>query len=429
MTSTIAGNQARRAVLLRRLSGAFAAALLATNTACDRLLAVDNPANVPIEALADPALMPTLEAAAIQQFQCAFANFVATAGMLSGEYWSANGFVNNHPWEWRGVVQIKGEPGSCPGRNATSMGFYTPMQQARFQLDDLFERATAFSDQQVANRQRMLTEARAYAGFAFLILGETMCDMTVDNGPKMTNQQVWAIAETRFTEAVTLATALNDNGLKNMAIAGRARARLDMGKLAEAATDARLIPAGFVRNAEYSAANQTRENRLYNLTVANDFISVAPAYQTLTVNGQPDPRVKVQDMKRAVNDATTPFWRQLKFSSSSSVPLPIASYAESQLILAEASTDPVEQLAAINRVRALSSIAPLVLAPGDDFTQALLEERRRQLFSEGQRYVDMLRKHLAFQTGTNRKGQTYSDLTCIPLPDVETLNNPNFKGS
>lgn len=429
MTSIIARRAARWMLLRRSLTGALAATLVASTTACDKLLEVTNPSNVPIEALSDPALMPTLEAAAIQQFQCAFANFVATAGMLSGEYWSANGFVNNHPWEWRGVVQIKSEPGSCPTRNATSMGFYTPMQQARYQLDDLHARASSFTDQQVANRSRMLTEARAYAGFAYLILGETMCDMAIDNGPSMTNQAVWAIADQRFTEAITLATALNDNSLKNMAIAGRARVRLDMGKLAEAATDARLIPAGFVRNAEFSQSTQTRENRVYNLTVANDFISVAPPYQNLTVNGQPDPRVKVQNMNRLGPDNSTPFWRQLKFSSSASVPLPIASYAESQLILAEASTDAVEKLAAINRVRALSGIAALQLAPGDDFTAALLEERRRQLFSEGQRYVDMLRKGLPFQTGTNRKGQTYSDLTCIPLPDVETRNNPNFKGS
>lgn len=429
MTSIIARRAARWMLLRRSLTGALAATLVASTTACDKLLEVTNPSNVPIEALSDPALMPTLEAAAIQQFQCAFANFVATAGMLSGEYWSANGFVNNHPWEWRGVVQIKSEPGSCPTRNATSMGFYTPMQQARYQLDDLHARANSFTDQQVANRSRMLTEARAYAGFAYLILGETMCDMAIDNGPSMTNQAVWAIADQRFTEAITLATALNDNSLKNMAIAGRARVRLDMGKLAEAATDARLIPAGFVRNAEFSQSTQTRENRVYNLTVANDFISVAPPYQNLTVNGQPDPRVKVQNMNRLGPDNSTAFWRQLKFSSSASVPLPIASYAESQLILAEASTDAVEKLAAINRVRALSGIAALQLAPGDDFTAALLEERRRQLFSEGQRYVDMLRKGLPFQTGTNRKGQTYSDLTCIPLPDVETRNNPNFKGS
>ena len=107
--------------------------------------------------------------------------------------------------------------------------------------------------------------------------------------------------------------------------------------------------------------------------------------------------------------------------------LPIASWAEAQLIYAEAVGGQLG-LDAINRVRAASSIAPLVMDPSDAnaFETAVLEERRRQLFSEGQRYGDMLRKNLPFQTGTNRKGQTYSNLTCVPLPDVETLNNPNL---
>ena len=102
-----------------------------------------------------------------------------------------------------------------------------------------------------------------------------------------------------------------------------------------------------------------------------------------------------------------------------------ASWAEAQLIYAEA-TGGQAGLDAINRVRAVDGIAPLVLAPTDDFEAAVLEERRRELFSEGQRYGDMLRKGLPFQQGTNRKGQTYSNLTCVPLPDVETLNNPNI---
>ena len=425
MNSSIARLAPRRTVHLRRLTASVVAALLVPISACDRLLNVDNPGNVPIDALNNPALMQTLEAASLQQFECAYANFVATAGVLSGEYWIANGFVNSHPWEWRGVVQIKSEPGGCGNRNATSLGFYTPMQQARFQLDDLFERASSFTDADVPNRQRMLTEARAYAGYAYLILGETMCDMTVDNGPKMTSQEVWTIAEQRFTEAITLATALGDASLKNMAIAGRARARLDMGKLTDAAADARLVPAGFVRNVEFSTSTQTRENRVYNLTVANLNVSVAPPYQDLTVDGQPDPRVKVQNMNRLGSDNVTPFWRQLKYTSNTS-PMPIASYAEAQLILAEASSDQAEKLAALNRVRALTNIAPLTGEVTDDI---IIEERRRQLFSEGQRYVDMLRKNLPFQSGTNRKGQTYSDLTCIPLPDVETQNNPNLKGT
>src|SRR3954468_24277660 len=93
----------------RRLRGALVALGLAVTSACNSLLAVDNPGRVADTALDDPSLMPVLENAAIGTFECGAVNYAATAGMLAGEYWSANGFVNNHPWEWRGVIQIKGE--------------------------------------------------------------------------------------------------------------------------------------------------------------------------------------------------------------------------------------------------------------------------------------------------------------------------------
>jgi hypothetical protein len=422
---------------LHRASHALLALTFAATAACNSLLDVDNPGNVPAEALSDPSLMATLEIAAVQQAQCAIANYAATAGMLSGEYWSANGFVNNHIWEWRGIVEIKGAPGSCSSsRTDTSMGFYTPLQQARFQTEDAFTRLSAFTDAQVPNRQRYMVEMRAYGGYAILLLAEGMCDMAIDNGPKMAKADVLALAEKEFSEAITLVNAATDaaftavdrTSLKNMAIAGRARTRLDAGNLAGAAADAALIPAGYVRVAEFSETTPSRENRIYNLTVRNDFLSTAPAYQNLTLeNGAPDPRVKVTDMKRKGSDNVTPIFQQQKFQGSGAVSLPIASYAEAQLILAEA-TGGQAGLDAINRVRALSSIPPLVLQPGQDFGAVVLEERRRQLFSEGQRYGDMLRKGLPFSSGVNRKGQTISSLTCVPLPDVETLNNPNFKG-
>ena len=411
---------------------------LALATACNSLLTVDNPGRVPVETLDDPALMPTLEAAALQQFQCAFAQWVGTAGMLSGEYLSANAFVDNHPWEWRGMVEIKGAPGACPGANArtvTFMGFYQPMQLARFQLDDAAARVGNFTDAQVANRQRMLTEFAAYAGYAYAILAEGMCEMAIDNGPKMTRAEVLAIAEQRFTTAIGLATTLGDASLTNMATVGRARVRLDLGNLAGAAADAALVPPGFVRNAEYSEVTPARENRLYNLTVRNDFLSVGPDYRNLTVNGAPDPRVKVLELKTSTGatkigpDNATPMWQQQKFiATAGAAPLPIASYAEAQLILAEA-VGGQPGLDAINRVRALSNIAPITTVPAD-FTATVLEERRRQLFSEGLRYVDMLRKNLPFTPpagATNRKSQIFGSVTCVPLPDVETRNNPNFK--
>lgn len=415
---------------LRTLPAISVALMLATTAACDRLLSVDNPGRVPAEALADPALMPTLEAAALQQFQCAFGEWVGTTGMLSGEYLSANGFVNNHPWEWRGVVQIKQSPGGCVGnRNATSMGFYTPLQQARFQLDDLAKRANEFTDEQLPTKQKMLAEARAYAGYAYTLLTEGMCDIVFDNGPIMPKADAWKIAEEHFTEAITLATALDDASLKNMALVGRARTRLDLGDLAGAAADAALVSDGFVRNAEYSETTPSRENRIYNLTIRNVFLSAGPEYRNLTLEDgtTPDPRVNVKDLGRLGDDNNTEIWQQQKYTGSGAVPLPIATWAEAQLILAEAKGGQ-EGLDAINRVRAASGVPALVPPPGSDFTTLLLEERRRQLFSQGNRYVDMLRYDLPFPTGVNRKGQVYSDLTCVPLPDVETQNNPNLKG-
>lgn len=413
---------------------AVATLALAATAACNSLLDVDNPASVTEDALADPTLVPALAAAALQTLQCGVVNFVGTAGMLSGEYLSANGFVNNHVWEWRSVGDILNEPGGCGyGRTTTSMGFYTPLQQARFQLEDTFQRLDKFTDADVPNRALLMAQMRAYVGYAYLLLAEGMCDMTIDRGPKMTREQVLAIAEDRFTDAIARATTLNDASLLNMARVGRARARLDLKKLPEAAADAILVTSGFVRNAEFTEGGDARrENRIYNLTIRNDYLSVADGYRNLTVNGVSgsvaDPRVKVRDAAKKGADGITPMWQQQKFiAQTGGTPIPIASWNEAQLIYAEA-IGGQQGFDAINRVRTANGVPVLAGPPptGQAFTDLVLEERRRQLFSEGQRYVDMLRYNLPFTKGVNRKGQIYSDLTCVPLPNVETRNNPNF---
>ena len=414
---------------------AFAFALVGIS-ACNSLLDVTNPSSVPDDALSDPALVTALTTAAMQTLQCGIEQYAATASMLSGEELNANGFVDNHPWEWRGVVEIKGAPGSCNfNRTTTAMGFYTPLQQARFQLDDAFNRLDKFTDAQVTGRADLQATMRAYAGYADLLLGEGMCQMTMDNGPAMTREQVFAVAETRFSDAITRATAANDQSILNMALVGRARARLDLKKLPDAAADANLVPAGFVRNAEYTEGGVAqRENRIYNLTIRNTYLSVSIPYRNLTVNGVPgnvpDTRVPVLDGGgKKANDAITPLFQQQKFIAQlGGTPIPIASWNEAQLIYAEA-VGGQQGFDAINRVRTANKI-PTLSGPaptGQAFTDLVLEERRRQLFSEGQRYGDMLRYNLPFVKGLTLKGNTYSDLTCVPLPDIETRNNPNFK--
>ena len=404
-------------------------------TACNSILDVENPGSVPAEALLDPTLAPALAAAATQTLQCGVIQYAATAGMLSGEYLNSNGFVDNHPWEWRGVQEIKAAPGNCNyGRATTAMGFYTPLQQARFQLEDAFKRMDAFTDAQVPNRALLLAQMRAYVGYADLLLGEGMCEMTMDNGPKMTRAEVLATAEARFTDAITRATAVNDASLLNMARVGRARARLDLKNLVGAASDAILVPSGFVRNAEFTEGGAAqRENRIYNLTIRNEYLSVAIPYRNLSVNGVSgtvaDPRVRVKDAGKKANDGVTPLFQQQKFiAQTGGTPHPIASWNEAQLIYAEA-VGGQQGFDALNAVRAANGV-PTLTGPaptGQAFTDLVLEERRRQLFSEGQRYGDMLRYNLPFVKGVTLKGNTYSDLTCVPLPDVETRDNPNFK--
>jgi hypothetical protein len=61
-----------------------------------------------------------------------------------------------------------------------------------------------------------------------------------------------------------------------------------------------------------------------------------------------------------------------------------------------------------------------------EIARHVLEERRRELFLDGHRLGDFLRLELRFDTGLNHKRQPYGDVTCMPLPLVETANNPNI---
>jgi hypothetical protein len=290
--------------------------------------------------------------------------------------------------------------------------------------EDGSRRIEAFPDAEVTNKTGLLAQLAAYAGYSYTLLGEGFCDMAIDGGPLQTRAEIWMKAEEWFTKAIALAQAANDASIRDMAYVGRARVRLNLGRKEEAAADAEQVPVGFVRNATYSNTIARRNNRVFAANIRDRDMSVGPDYRNLTVGGVSDTRVRVTFANRNGQDGITPQWDQTKYTALNSV-IPIASWSEAQLIIAEARGGQAA-IDAINRLRARASL-PLLDAGEVADLALILEERRRQLFSEGHRYNDMLRHDIPFPTGADHKGQLFGDVTCVPLPNVEVQNNPNIR--
>lgn len=406
----------------RRMAAALMACMLTTTAACDSLLDVDIPGSVQESDLDNPALAQTLYYSAIGSFECAYTNYVATAGVLTEEYIVSSAWLNDNIWGWRGVELRTADGGCSNNRDASGFGAYTPLQEARYLLEDASRRLQEFDPAAVPDQAEMVAELTAYAGYAYTLLGEGFCSMAIDQGPEMQPAAVLEVAQSYFSDVIDDPAATSD--VRLLALLGRARVRLDLGDLPGAAADAAQIPAGWAFTADYSTVQGNRENRIYNVTVRNHYISVAPEYRGLEVNGTPDPRVQVVDSGENGHDGTTPHWIQQKYPTADA-PIAIASWEEAKLILAEAlgGADAVQH---INELRAAQGIDPLVNPDVANMLPVILEERRRQLWTEGHRLNDMLRHDIAFPQGTNHKGQTYGPTTCLPLVDQERNSNPNL---
>ena len=311
-----------------------------------------------------------------------------------------------------------------------ALGVYTPISTARFSADNVLSHLqNDWTDAEVDNRTALIARAAAYAGYDYVMLGEMFCSAAVDNGPELQQPQIFDLAVQRFTTAIDAAQTVGNDTLLNMARVGRARALLDLGRPAEAAADARLVPEGFVLTASASNASGRRQNRVYEQNFGGA-ISVGPAYRNVTYAGTADPRVRVLETTDTATEGTVIF-QQTKYSDYSS-PIPVASWEEAQLIVAEADLASGDVQGAVDIINELHARAGLPPYSGSDpaaVKDQLIEERSRELFLEGQHLHDVARYDLPLTPapGTQyRKGGTYGSETCLPLPDVERLNNPNI---
>jgi hypothetical protein len=311
------------------------------------------------------------------------------------------------------------------------LGIYTPLSTARYQADLALRLLESWTDEQVPNRTRNIALAAAFSGYSHVLLGEGMCSAAFDIGPELSRTEIFERAEQRFSRALEAAETAGDNDVASLSRAGRARARLNLGKRAEAAADARLVPDGYVWNASYSGAVGRRENAIFARNVRAGSVTIEAPFRNLQDMDVPDARVAVVDVGRRGADNITPWWQQMKYTAAGSS-IPIASWREARLIVAETEGGQTA-VDIINLLHARAGIPAFTAADPDAIMQHIILERSRELFLESHHLGDKIRYGLSFTppAGTPyppKAGGFYGDMTCFPLPDVERLNNPNIGG-
>jgi starch-binding outer membrane protein, SusD/RagB family len=422
----------------RRTPGALVAVAVATlaTAGCDDIFSLkqSNPGQVDAATLYIPANAQLLVNSAVGDFECAFTRYVTGTGILADEIENAIAQQVNFDYDRRTIPPTGPYAGGCGG--AQQPGIYTSVSIARATADTVYARFTEWTDAEVANRVSHMATLSAYGGYSLLLLGEAFCSAAINVGPEMSSPQLFEEAKLRFDRAIEHATAAGNTAMLEFAYLGRARAYNNLGQHALAQADAERVSPSFVVNTTADPVNVRRQNILFVHINQSFFGTVDPTFRNLTLGGQPDPRVRVTNTGFTGTTVSTPIWTPDKYPQVNSV-MPVARYAEAQLIIAEAriaANDLQGAADAINAARNSTgrSGLPLYDATGQTQEQVraqLIEERRREFFLEGRRLWDIRRFNLPLVPAPGepyKSGGVWGDQRCFPLPNVERNNNPNI---
>jgi starch-binding outer membrane protein, SusD/RagB family len=410
-----------------------ALALLVACEAARNPLDVEASSRIPAAAIETPANAQLLVDGAIADFECAFAAYVVQSATVGEEFIYAQQAADRVPPDRRNVVPTDSRYATqtCEG-----LGIYTTLQTARAAADNVLGYLKVWTDTEVpVNRTRLIGIAAAYSGYSYLLLGEGFCTMAISKinpdrsfeyGGEISRDSVFKLAEARFSEAITAAQTTD---IRNMAYLGRARARLNLGDYVNAKADAAQVPAGFLKNATYSATIGRRHNFVFDDNSALfRSSSVGNPYRGMTG----DPRVPVTATTTTSTTGIVHYY-QTKYTTNEA-PIPLATYEEAQLIIAEAEIRASNLPAALPILAAERTRGGQVAFTGitqAEYMAELVDQRRRELFLESHHLADIIRYNIPVQppAGTpHHFGSTYGNQICFPLPSAERLNNPKIGG-
>ena len=432
-------NNSKLVVRALAVIGAFASLTIA---GCDlnKALSVE-PANlINANTLEAPENAQLLAAGAASDYDCAFNSYVVVGALIGEEFEDALQTADRWPYDQRTTTANLSRYSQ---NGCTALGVYQPLQAARASASNVRHLLEGWTDLEVPGRQLLIARMSAYEAWSQLLLAEAFCETVfstvhgedVQWGTIISRSQALDSAIARFGSAITTAQAAGGaaaDSIRYFALIGRARAYQDKGTLPSARADAVLVPASFVWNVTASNANTRRNNRVYQESNPGTTPSSSVGARYRDASYTSDPRIKVQDLKKLSNGTNVPLWAQLKYTSVSS-PIPAATGTEMQLLIAEAdiTSNRANTLAIIAAMRAAGNQPAYTgTTPQDDLSE-IIDQRRRALFLTGTHFGDIIRYNLTVSpaAGTStpwnqQYGPDKGSQMCLPLPQVELLNNP-----
>lgn len=419
---------------------ALTAAVAMTAAGCDGLLEVRNPNIIDAETIDPVEDAPLFAESAFQSFAAAHGTMILYMGWYTGEAWVGDTFPTRNEYGRRAVE----------GENGTHSGIWGSFSRGLAQSEQALD---ILGDAEGAGSNVNLALVALSSGYSILTMADAFCEGTIaegnEPGPRLSTSEMLAAAVNRLSQAVSVGDAGGSGSagdIANAARVGLARAHLQAGNDAEAASVAAEVDPDFEFELQYvdqPGARGRLGNDIFQFSAggSRESLVVPPAYRDLGVDLTTeeteaeggDPRILFFDAERDAQDNTLRMWSQLKYPGWG-VNVRLASGLEARYIEAEANLNqgnPADALLLINERREAGGHGAFA-GTGDAVLDELMTQKSIDLWLEGKRMGDWRRNGNAVpfvtQPGAYYKEGVGSvgDDTCWTLPNTETRENPNF---
>lgn len=391
--------------------------------------------------------------------------YLGTLGRLRT---SLNGGSNNQEqlWAFEGLMTDEFKSGDTfsqrndadqritQNNDNTLTPIYRSTQQSRGRARDAINALTTYEPDQKAKIAEMyfvlgfMEEQLAQAFCNGIPLGETVNGIPQYTTP-LSNKDVYLTAIARFDTALTLLPAAETN-VRYATLIAKARAQVNLGQFAAAATTVAPVPTAYQYVITYSQT--TTDNEWWQMqqntkryVVGDSVDAVGLVKNSIPFASAKDPRVPSTASGKAF-DNSTPYVQNAIWVNRND-PIPLVSGLDARLIEAEAKlqNDIPGMISILNNLRTtpptMGTFKPaamaVLVAPGTQAAAVDLFFREKAFwqFGRGERLPDMRRmvrlynrtQDNVFPTGAFHKGGNYGSAVNFPVPDDEK-SNPKFTG-